>query len=596
MTATISAPAPQAAPTAAHAGRPSRIRPWMVPGATLILAGIAWLIGAPTMKDAPWSMFGLLTAASPLFACSIALAALAFCLATAARATRTAALSLVATVVMMRLPMTIGVDVPSYSWTYKHFGVIDYITRFGGVDESIDIYHNWPGAFALVAWLNGVTGSDTIGVALWFPVVVQLAIAYGVYFLCRSQGLSVSTALVAAYVAHAANWVAQDYMSPQAVGFTLAIAVAALLLSSPRSTAAAWVAVPIFTAVVVTHQLTPFWLIAATVILTLLRRIRPRFIVAVLIAIAVGYMLLHLDVLSRFGSLLNFDLLANLQTTRQRAGGDPSVGQQVNSLAARAVSVTIWLSAAAVLVWRWLRRRDDRRATLVSATVAFSPMLILAGQSYGGEALFRVMMYSLPGCAMVVAPALTSLLQAGASARAAWRKRVAATVGVCALTLASAQAYYGGWFANLVTSESVGVATRILTQENPHTLTIGVAPGAPGRLVAEYADFVRAHAEFDTGIDTWLNSWWKDEDFSEPERMNRMTESLLETGQDALILITRQMRYYNDYYGTLPPGAIDNFVRLIDEDPRWTLEYDSDDILLYRLDFDIARSQLGDIG
>ena len=588
-------------PTPAGTARPPRAEgrrtaPWTAPAALVAAAGAAWAISATTMRDAPWSMFGLLTAASPLFAASILLAALGFCLAIAVQARRTAIAALVTTVIVMRLPMTVGVAEPSYSWTYKHFGVVDYIQRFGAVDQSIDIYHNWPGAFALVAWLNDVTGTDTTSVALWFPVLVQLAIAYAVYHLCRSRDMPVWTSLVAAYLAHAANWVAQDYMSPQAIAFTLGIVVLALLLSSTRSRAAAWVAVAIFAGIVVTHQLTPFWLIAATAALTILGRIRPRYLVVVLVAIAVGYMLLHLDVLSRFGSLLNFDLLANLQTRSQQSGGTPSIGQSVNSLAARIVSGAVWVSAAAVIVRRFVRHPRQRRETLTVATIAFSPLLILIGQGYGGEAIFRVFMYSLPGCAMILAPAVTALLQArrrgrtarrrGRTARAssAWGRRSTAIVGVAAMTLLSAQAYYGGWFANLVTTESVDVATRILTEEDPSTLTIGVAPGAPGRLVAEYADFVRSSAAFDTGIDTWLNSWWEDEDFSDPTRMNRMTETLLGTGQRSIMLITRQMRYYNDYYGTLPAGALDNLIRIVDADPRWILEYASDDILMYRLD------------
>lgn len=588
MTAIITRAAPS---SAAPAPRRETRRPptWTVPAALVAAAGAAWAVSATTMRDAPWSMFGLLTAASPLFAASIVLAALGFCLAIALQARRTAVAALVMTVVVMRLPMTVGVAEPSYSWTYKHFGVVDYIQRYGAVDQTIDIYHNWPGAFALVAWLNDVTGTDTTSVALWFPVVVQLAIVYAVYHLCRSRDMPVWTSLVAAYLAHAANWVAQDYMSPQAIAFTLGIVVLALLLSSTRSRAAAWVAVAIFAGIVVTHQLTPFWLIAATAALTILGRIRPRYLVAVLVALAVGYMLLHLDVLSRFGSLLNFDLLANLQTRSQQSGGTPSIGQSVNSLAARIVSGAVWVSAGAMIVRRFIRHPQQRRETLTVATIAFSPLLILVGQGYGGEAIFRVFMYSLPGCAMILAPGVTALLQARRRGRtvrtsSAWGRRSTAIVGVAAMTLLSAQAYYGGWFANLVTTESVDVATRILTEEDPSTLTIGVAPGAPGRLVAEYADFVRSSAVFDTGIDTWLNSWWEDEDFSDPTRMNRMTETLLASGQRSIMLITRQMRYYNDYYGTLPAGSLDNLIAIVDADPRWMLEYSSDDILMYRLD------------
>lgn len=585
---TTTAPVQVSVPTPTALPQTRRRRGWLAPALVLLLAVVAWLIAAPTMHDAAWNPFGLLAAASPLFAVSLIGGALAFCLSIAMSAHKTATVSLFAFVLMLRLPMATAVDVPLYSWTYKHFGVIDYIQRFGGVAPDVDIYHNWPGAFALIAWINSITGTETLAIARWFAPVVQLAFVLAVYFLARSLGQRVAVALVAAFIAHAANWVAQDYLSPQAIAFTLGIVVVALVLRSSTHVAAAWVAVPIFVAIVVTHQLTPYWLLAAIAGLTVLGRVRPRYLVFVLAAIAIGYMAMHMDVVSRFGSLLSFDFFSNIRTSAQRAGGDPSLGQIVSSVAARASAGIVWVAAASVIVWRLVRQRPQWRSTLTGATLAFSSVLILLGQSYGGEAVFRVYLYSLPGCAVIVAPIATAMLE-GAVTRFAARARVGATLLVTALTILSAQAYYGGWFANLVTPESVTVATRILKEDDPTTLTIGVAPGAPGRLVAEYVDFVRAHEGFDTGIDTWLNSWWTKEDFSDPRRMNRMTDGLVADHQNAIILITRQMKYYNDYYGTLPPGSLENFVEIVRSDPRWVLEDSDADILLFRLDLDAAE-------
>jgi hypothetical protein len=577
-----------AAPPARPAAR------WKSAAVVLLVAVVTWAVALPTLHDAPWNLYGLIPAASPLFPISIVLVSVAFCIAVAGGSTRIAAVSLVATVLMMRVPTAVSTDAPLYSWTYKHFGPIDYIQRFGSVDVTADIYHNWPGAFSLIAWINTITGSETIVIAQWFAVGSQLAFTGAVYFLARTYGFAASTALVAAFGAHVANWVGQDYLSPQAIGFALGIVVIALVLASTRTPAASWVAVPIFAAIVVTHQLTPYWLLAAVLLLTLLGRVRPRYIVAVFAVIALGYLLLHFSVVMQFGRLINLDLLNNILTpsARNEVLGDPSMGQVANSWVARGITGIVWLSAAAVIALRLFRRRSEWREIAVPAVVAFSPGLILLGQGYGGEALFRVFLYSIPGCMLILAPVVTDML------RGSWRggrrvARIAATAVLSLVALASIQTSYGGWFANLVTPESVRLTTQILREEDPSTLTIGVAPGAPGRIVAEYVDFVRANELFDSGIDMWLTSWpgWEDEEFADPRRVERLTDSLVWEQRPALVVITEQMRAYSTYYGTLPEGALDRFQGFLDDDPRWELIYQSDETLVYRLGLDELGGQ-----
>ncbi|WP_106816142.1 hypothetical protein [Microbacterium timonense] len=578
-------------------GPPVRRRGWVLPATILVIAIAAWAIALPSLRDAPWNLFGLVPAASPLFPLSIALVSIGFCVAIAVGAMRTAVVSLVATVLMMRLPTAVSTDAPLYSWTYKHFGPIDYIQRFGAVDVTADIYHNWPGAFSFIAWVNTITGSETIVIAQWFTVGSQLAFTAAVFFLARTYGLTNPTALVAAFGAHVANWVGQDYLSPQAIAFALGIVVVALVLASPRSRAAAWVAVPIFAAIVVTHQLTPYWLLAAVFVLTLLGRVRPRYLIVIFAAIALGYLLMHLNVVSQFGRLLNFDLLNNVLTpsARNEVLGHPSIAQVANSWAARSITAVVWISTAVIVVGQLIRRRSEWRTVVVPAVVAFSPALILLAQGYGGEALFRVFLYSIPGCMLMIAPALTRVLR-GAIPRARRTAQVAATALVALVALASIQTSYGGWFANLVTPESVRLTTEVLKEEDPSTLTIGVAPGAPGRLVAEYVDFVRANEQFDSGIDMWLTSWpgWENEEFADPRRVTRLTDSLVWEQRPALIVITEQMRAYSAYYGTLPEGALDRFESILEDDPRWVLSYASDETLVYRLDLTSARMSGGD--
>ncbi|MGB4776934.1 hypothetical protein [Microbacterium sp.] len=603
MTTTAAPPQVRAGSTApaapsARSSRSRESRRWLLPLGILIVAIVTWAFALPTLRSAQWNLFGLIAASGPLFPVSVALASVSFCVAIARRSTPVATTALVATVLMMRLPTALATDAPLYSWTYKHFGPIDYIQRFGSVDVTADIYHNWPGAFALFAWVNTITGSETIVIAQWFTVASQLAFTAAVYFLARSYGFGASTALVAAFGAHIANWVGQDYLSPQAIGFALGIVVLALVLASKRSVAASWVAVPVFAAIVVTHQLTPYWLLAAVLLLTLLGRVRPRYLIIIFAVIAIGYMLMHMSVLTQFGRLLNFNLFGNVMTTTARNDllGSPSIGQVVNSWVARSITAVVWGSAVTVTLVRLFRRRQPWRDTAVPAVVAFSPILILLAQGYGGEALFRVFLYSIPGCMLIVAPGLTRMMRGPvtegvttslnrAAAAGARATQVLATAVVTLVALASIQTSYGGWFANLVTPESVRLTTQVLTEEDPSTLTIGVAPGAPGRLVAEYVNFLKADELFDSGIDMWLTSWpgWENEEFANPRRVNRLTDSLVAEGRPAIVVITEQMRAYSTYYGTLPDGALDRFEGILEDDSRWELTYQSDQTIVYRL-------------
>lgn len=554
----------------------------MAPTVLIAAAVVVFVAALPTLADAPKNAFGLLFAGSPLYAISLGLIALAFCVAIAMRSTRTAVAALVGSVLLMRLPTALAVDAPLYSWTYKHFGVTDYIEQYGTLARGVDIYHSWPGMFAASAWLSDVTGLTTMQIALWFAVLTQALLAGSVYLLCRSQGLTVPAALTGGFIAQAFNWVGQDYYSPQAVGVTLGVVALALLLASPRSRAAAWIGVALFAAIVVAHQLTPYWLILCVGALTLLGRIRPRYLVIVMAVLAVGFMATNLDVLSRFGALLNLDFAANAQTVDR---GESSVAQQFASWGSRSITVLLWGATAAVLVWRFVRDRSEWRSHVALGAIAFSSIAILGGQSYGGEAIFRVYLYSLPGCALVLAPVVVAALTG-----AAWRWRgtvIAATaVVVTVCVLASSQAYYGAWFANLVTPRSIEVTTDVLADESSDTMTIGVAPGAPGRLSADYVRFAEADRNFDVGVDSWINTWpdWEGYDFREPERVSDLTSTLIFQQQPTLVIITEQMLDYSAYYGIFRDGSLEAFRQILRDDPRWIVEIDSPEMFKARLD------------
>ena len=564
------------APVSGNAPAPAVARPggavasgWILPAALLAASVAAWLLAAPSLSTDTIDNRGLLFAASPLFAVSLVLCALAFLVAVGGRRHGLAALALGASVVLTRLPTAVAVSLPLYSWTYKHFGVIDYVSTYGHLDHGVDIYHSWPGMFTLFAWVNELTGTNSFQLALWFTPIYQLALTAAIYVMARAWRLGRGPALVAAFIAHTANWVAQDYFSPQAVAMLLAVGVLALLAHSGKGRraigtphpAAVWVALPIYAGVVVSHQLTPFWLMIVIGAGCVFGQIRPRWVMVVFAATVIGWTALNYDVVSSYGSIFHFDPMGNV--ARNVNGGNPSDGQRLTSLAGRFTTISTWLVTGVVLLLRW-RRREQRRLTLTLAALALGSFTVLLGQSYGGEAVFRVFLYSIPGCALVIAPAVERWL----TGRARWGRagRLAAVVSLLLLTGAAAQAFYGAWFANRVDQDALEASVWIVEKAPADSMVLALAPGAPGRVVARYTEFVRNNRDFDGGVDAW--DGWLGTDFKDG-RVNEMTDAMLGDNHPTYAVITAQMKVYNAYYGLFPPGAIERFENQLLANPHW---------------------------
>ncbi len=584
-------------PTSVDGPAPALARPgtgapagWILPAVLVVVSVAAWLVAAPSMTTDQIDNRGLLFAASPLFALSLVVGSLAFLVAIGRRRHGLAAVSLGVSVLLTRLPTAVAVSLPLYSWTYKHFGVIDYITTYGHLDHGVDIYHSWPGMFTLFAWVNELTGTNSFQLALWFTPVYQLALTAAIYVMARAWRLGRGAALVAAFVAHTANWVAQDYFSPQAVAMLLAIGVLALLAHAgardgrhaigTRHPAAVWVALVIYAGVVVSHQLTPFWLMIVIGAGCVFGQIRPRWVMFVFAAMVIGWTALNYDVVSSYGSIFHFDPMGNV--ARNVNGGNPSLGQRLTSWSGRFTTVSTWLVTGVILLLRW-RRRQNRRLTLTLAALALGSFTVLLGQSYGGEAIFRVFLYSSPGCALVIAPATHRWLTG--RARRGRAGRIAAVMSLLLLTGAAAQAFYGAWFPNRVDYDALQASVWIVENAPTDATVLALAPGAPGRVVARYTEFVRINRDFDGGVDAW--DGWIGTDFKD-DRVAEMTDAMLGENHVVYAVITSQMKVYNNYYGLFPQGAIDRFENQLLANPHWRVLTHTPSLTVLELDPEAA--------
>lgn len=552
--------------------RVARRSPVTAARALLVAAGVVLALSLPSIPSASSSTFGLLVDVPGLAVAGGLTLIAALCAVVRSRVTDLA-IAATALPLVLRLPTVLGTPLPMYGWTYKHLGVVDTIVQNGHVASGVDIYASWPGMFATIAWFTEATGLSPVSIAHWTPVVVNVLLVGAVFVLARAAGLARIPSLVAAVVAETVNWVGQDYFAPQAFGFLLGVVVLALLLGSRERPALGWLSLPVFAAIVVSHQLTPYWLIAVALLLAVLKRVRPRLLPMLFIALALGWLALNYGSVARYGVFSSFNPFANALTPTIGAG---SVGGTATILAARAVTLMLWISAAVVAVTRFRRGGAARSEAVTASAVAFASVSLLGGQNYGGEAIFRVLLFSIPGCALLLAGPVTAVLQRPT-------RTGARPVLLAAMVLASAlslQAYLGGWFGNLVRPDTYAAITRVAETAPSDSLVLGLAPTGPNRATADYVRFARVDPGYDGNLPSWRGAI---EQSLRNADEDALTRDLQGSGRPTYIVLSEQMADYAAQYGLYPPGALDRLVQEIRSDPRWHAVTDTSGIRIFRL-------------
>jgi hypothetical protein len=544
---------------------------WLV----LLAAAIAFVYGATTIRTAANTNFGLLFSASPAFPLSILLVALGFALAVRQRNLPAAAGATILMIVVQRLPGSMCTDVPIYSWLYKHLGVVDYIQHEHALARGIDVYHGWPGLFALTAWFSDLTGVQPISIAHWFTIFFHFGFSLAVYAVARAWGLERLHAVAAVFLVESLNWVAQDYFAPQAAAVFFAAAFFICIGLSRSQPVAVPVTLLLFMAVTVTHQLTPYWLWFATAALVVSRKVKPWWIMLPLTVIMLGYLAYNIDVVREFLKF-SFDVFTN-STGPIRTPG--STGQHITSIGVRVLAACMWLATLITLAVRW--RRKQPFWTL--AVLAFSPMVIIMGNSYGGEAIFRVFLYSLIGNSIVLAPVLVNALQGPV---------LRCVGGLAALVVAvalSAQGYFGAWFAYLMTKDEVDVARITLDHADFPSYFTPASITFPQRSTWRYVDYMQFSEHYDDPviydmdlIGKHLNTDADYKNFSDAfvQRLDAST----------YLVFTDQMTRYVSYFDIMPDDAFPNLKARVERDPLWHLWFKGNGVTIFEHRIDVSSN------
>jgi hypothetical protein len=331
--------------------------------------------------------------------------------------------------------------VPRFASVWRHVGIIDYIAVHHSLDPNIDAYFSWPGFFALGALITKAAGfHSALSFVAWGPLFFNLLFLPPLLAIFSWGSSDARVRWLGLWVFYSCNWVGQDYVSPQAVGFLLWLTMLAALLkwfvpraerlgpapsiramprffgpnglraipadgppvASAQSLGVLLLVLVIYGATVAGHQLTPVpavLTVGALAVFAGLQTRRLPVIMAVGLAAWISYMTTtwlagHLGTIAGPLGSIGENLTQNVGG---RLGG--SVGHELVVRVRLLATGAIWALALAGLARRLLSRRAD----VAIALVAVAPLLLPALQPYGGEIVLRVFLFSLPASAFFIA-------------------------------------------------------------------------------------------------------------------------------------------------------------------------------------------------
>jgi hypothetical protein len=609
MPATAPAPVPISPATAVRLPKSLGAYGPLAAQVTLLVAATAcWVTSLALSSTAGVGDYGLLAVMHPTFFAGLALCVVGFLVEISRGARRGWLLiaNLALLLLIMHATVPVLVHEPEYAWTYKHIGVIQLFRVTGHVVNPADIYEAWPTLFSSVAMLGTLSGASSLRIAVWGPLFFDAANALPVFAIVRTLTNDRRLPYLTVFVFTCVNWVAQDYLSPQAFAYVLCLGALLIMVRwlrrrpGPhgiriRLVARLWTrlqigmnAVPyvgkraertalvclylVYGVVVITHQLSPYLIALSATALVVLGLIRTWQVIPILLGIAFLYLLPHYGIADHYGLFDGVNIFANiLQSIHGVAPtteGISSGGQVFSAEVVQLLSLALWGGAAVAV----MTSRTRLGPVALPAVLAFAPFALLLGQNYGGEAIYRVYLFSTPWCAYLVC-------------RMALRARqmpkvvglVAASVLVSAAALVGIQGEHGQLSFDQFTPTEVAATQFVYTQAPIGSTILTAAPNLPARLTERYVDFNGA-----SDPDTLMPVLPLNSATITPVDMQKIIDFCNSYQSTVFVIITNSMTTYVHYFGYLPDGLLGSLQRAMDASPVWKAEYRSKDAVVYR--------------
>ena len=597
-------------PAGRAVARTLRVRgPDALCGVLILAAAALWIDSVRDVEIRRITDLGLV-AALPLgafVALGMATASFALTLRHPNVSTPLAILHLVVLVVMLHGATSLIDQEPAFNVVWRHAGVTDYIMRTGTVNPDIDAYFNWPGFFFLAALATRTAGLESaLGLSGWAPVAFELLYLPALVVIARAFTADRRLAWIAVWLFYLTNWVGQDYLSPQAMGYLLYLAMVAVILTSlSRRTApdlAEWrergtrlllrlrirrpgvaldevepaaaatpaqraalvlICVVLIAATVGSHQLTPWMMLASLLVLVGLRRCTARGLPVITIVLLVAWMTYlataYLD--GHLKPLLGQTLDVH-QAVSANVGGRLQ-GSDDHLLVVRlriVMTALVWILAITGAV-RAVRRGASSPSHLI---LALAPATLAVLQPYGGEMLMRVYLFSLPFAACYAAQALMP-----SPGRRAWQLPLVLAAGGALFLAGFLFTRYGNERATLFTPAEVRAVDRLYAMAPPGSLLLAVSPNVPWKQ-RHYADYryqlLSRQLQFEGPPPSSAQLATEVARYMKRNRTGR-----------AYLIVTRSQKVYDAVLGAQKWGSSTDVERAVERSPRFSKVFDNRD-------------------
>jgi hypothetical protein len=570
----------------------------LAPLALLALGLAAWAYALSQLPPSAIHSYGLLASAPIWFPLGLAALLAGFLIELTRPEPRgwllVACLVVLVVAIYTAAPVIYG-GTPEYAWTYKHVGVAQSLGHYGRVTQPWNIYQRWPAFFAGVAGVSALGHVGALSFAAWAPVAFELADALLLMSifcqLVRERRVAFIGVLI--YVGLVA-WIGQDYLAPQAFGYLLWLGIVAILLRWLRAPPAApklrgrlarlrarllagleapletttrqrllavALVTSIFFSVVAAHQLTPFMALAGVGALTLLDLVRPRWLWLLLAAITAAYLAPRFSfVAENFGVVSSVNPVSNASGVKGAYYRGP---EAMTAWICRALAFCMWTLTLAVIV----RRRRELGRVAIPALLAFSPFALALVQNYGGEAIYRIYLFSAPWCSLLIASALYEV-------RSPLRRWLSVGV-VCTVVLyAGLQGLYGPIQVDSASPDELAASVWLYDHIPRGSMIALPARNFPAGFVFDYNAYDVQFMPADYQI---TSNPWMDEG-----SLNEVNHWVATLGhRSAYVVVNRGMYSWSDFYGY--PTGFKQLVRKIPTAPGWSVVYRSPDVTIYRM-------------
>jgi len=497
---------------------------------------------------------------------------------------------------------------PSGPIVFRHAGITENLIRTRIVDTKIDAYFSWPGFFMGLASLVKLGGvPSALSFATWATVAFNLLYLPPLLLLTRALTRDLRLAWATIWIFYVANWIEQDYLSPQSFTYLLYLTILALVLTYLRPrygdpdaggrwerklrallrvrwadvpvpavsrwTTAAVVAlvVLLYTATVASHQLTPFAILIGVTVLVAIGQCTARglpLLMAVIFALWVTFAA-HGYISGHFGQLVGNvgDLTgATSANVTSRISGSPEHLIVVRERLL--LSGMLWLLA----LLGGIRRFRAGYADQAAAALCLAPLLMFGMQVYGGEMLMRIYFFMLPFVAFFAAAALrVNRVPSKLRTRLPGALRGSATVTALGLPITvllagSLLARYGNQRADYFTPSDRAAFSFLYAQARPGSVFAVEQPYLPWK-----------YQGYDQHKYLSLQSMLGQRHPPTPaQALARITRALRPfPGHPAgFVILTRSQHVYVQIFGgVLSLSYIDKFEHLLSESPRFRLVY-----------------------